>query len=122
MSFGTSGWARLKILNLPGDDTGYALLEASHQVGEPRILDHIHTRHEETFVVLEGKYEVRLANDILVAEKGDIVFVPRETPHTYRCAGSQPSKLLCLISPADGVKLLAEPGTAPTEPGQVPSQ
>lgn len=59
---GSSGRARLKVLNQPGNDAGYALLEASHPPGEPRIRDHVHAHHEETFVVLEGQYEVRLGD------------------------------------------------------------
>lgn len=107
---GSSGRARLKILNQPGDDAGYALLEASHPAGEPRIRDHVHTRHEETFVVLAGQYEVRLGDDIVVARAGDFVFIPRGTPHTYRNGGSTPARVLNIISPPDGVELLADLG------------
>ena len=107
---GTSGRARLKILNQSGNDAGYALIEASHPVGEPRIRDHLHTRHEETFVVLEGQYEVRLGQTIVVVVAGDYVFVPRGTPHTYRNAGPAPARVLNIISPPDGVQLLTELG------------
>jgi len=107
---GTSGRARLKILNQPGQDAGYALVEGRHPVGEPRIRDHVHARHEETFVVLEGQYEVRLGQRILLVVAGDYVFVPRGTPHTYRNAGPTPARVINLISPPDGVHLLAELG------------
>jgi mannose-6-phosphate isomerase-like protein (cupin superfamily) len=108
---GTSGRARLKILNEPGHDGGYALIEGRHPVGEPRIRDHLHTRHEETFLVLEGQYEVRLGHAIVLVAAGDYVFVPRGTPHTYRNPGPAPSRVLNVISPPDGVQLLAELGT-----------
>jgi mannose-6-phosphate isomerase-like protein (cupin superfamily) len=98
------------VLNQPGGDAGYALVEATHAVGEPRIRDHMHDRHEETFVVLEGQYEVRLGEDIVAASAGDYVFVPRGTPHTYRNSGSTPGRVLNIISPPDGVDLLAELG------------
>lgn len=107
---GTSGRARLKIFNQPGRDAGYALIEGSHPIGEPRIRDHVHKRHEETFLVLEGQYEVRLGQDIVVVATGDYVFVPRGTPHTYRNAGPAPARVLNIISPPDGVQLLAELG------------
>ncbi len=111
---GTSGRARLKILTQPGDDSGYALIEATHPVGEPRIRDHLHLRHEETFVVLEGQYEVRLGPDVVLVSAGDYVFVPRGTPHTYRNAGPVPARVLNIISPPDGVQLLAELGALAT--------
>src|SRR5215213_9173012 len=85
---GSSGRARLKVLNQPPDDGGYALIEGSHPVGEPRIRDHV--QDEETFVVLLGRYEVRLGPDVVTVSVGDYVFVPRGTPHTYRNAGPSP--------------------------------
>lgn len=114
---GTSGRARLKILNRPVDRSGgYALVEGSHPIGEPVIRDHIHAEHEETFVVLEGRYRVRLGDEITFAEQGDYVFVPRGTPHTYRNVGPAPARLLNVISPADGVELLAELGKYAGQP------
>jgi quercetin dioxygenase-like cupin family protein len=108
---GTSGRSRLKVLNEPGDGSGYALVEGSHPVGEPRIRDHVHARHEESFVVLEGQYEVRLGEEIIVAVSGDYVFIPRGTPHTYRNAGPEPARLLNIMSPSDGVQLLRDLGS-----------
>jgi quercetin dioxygenase-like cupin family protein len=108
---GTSGRARLKVLNEPGGGSSYALIEGSHPVGEPRIRDHVHTRHEESFVVLEGQYEVRLGDEIILALRGDYVFIPRGTPHTYRNAGPEPARLLNILSPSDGMQLLSDLGS-----------
>lgn len=107
---GSSGRGRLKIRNQPAGDTGYALIEGSHPEGEPDIRDHVHARHEETFLVLEGAYQIRLGDEIIVANTGDYVFIPRGTPHTYRNAGPAPARLLNIVSPADGVELLIELG------------
>lgn len=107
---GTSGRGRLKIMNQPGHDAGYALIEGRHPAGEPRVRDHVHTGHEETFVVVEGRYEVRLGDEIVLVTAGDYVFVPRGTPHTYRNAGPAPARVLNIISPPDGVQLLVELG------------
>lgn len=107
---GTSGRARLKILNQPDADTGYAILEGTHPIGEPRIRDHVHSRHEETFLVLQGQYRVRVGDEIVLVEAGDYVFIPRGTPHTYRNNGPGSASILNLISPANGIQLLAELG------------
>lgn len=107
---GTSGRGHLKVVNEPADEAGYALVEAEHPAGEPRIRDHVHLRHEETLVVLEGQYEVRLGDAIVQVSAGDYVFVPRGTPHAYRNPGPGSAKVLNVISPADGVKLLVELG------------
>jgi oxalate decarboxylase/phosphoglucose isomerase-like protein (cupin superfamily) len=41
---------------------------------------------------------------------GDYIFVPRGTTHTYRNPGPEPSRVVNIISPPDGVQLLAELG------------
>ncbi len=107
---GSSGRGRLKVLNRWPGESGYALIEASHPAGEPMIRDHIHTRHDETFVVLEGQYDIRLGDDIVEAGPGDTVYVPRGTPHTYNNRGPGAARILNIISPGSGVALLAELG------------
>ena len=109
-SLGSSGRGQLKIFNRPDCDAGYALIESSHPVGEPRIRDHVHARHEETFLDLEVAYQVRLGDGIVVANTGDYVFVRRDTPHTYRNVGPAQATMHSIISPADGINLLIELG------------
>lgn len=107
---GTSGRGRLKVYNRPDGEGGYALIEARHGHGEPSIRDHVHLQHEETFVILEGQYQVRLGDDIIAVEAGDYVFIPRGTAHTYRNPGPATARVLNIISPADGAELLVELG------------
>jgi mannose-6-phosphate isomerase-like protein (cupin superfamily) len=106
--FGSSGRGRLRIYTQRPEETGFALVDAAHQPGEPKIRDHVHSRHDETFIVLRGIYEIRLGHEIVTAQPGEVVFVPRGTPHTFRNAGISPSRMLNLVSPADGVELLRE--------------
>ena len=107
---GSSGRARLKVYNEPDGDSGYALIEGSHPAGEPRIRDHVHARHEETFLVVEGHYQMRIGDEVVVANAGDYVFVPRGTAHTYRNLGPAPGRVVNIMSPADGAELLVELG------------
>lgn len=119
MPMGTSGRGRLKVFTTHPGGAGYALLEASHPAGLPRIADHIHLRHDETFVVLEGEYDVRLGDEILLARAGDYVFIPRGTTHTLRNATSTTARIMTVMGPADGAGLIAELGAlagAPIEP------
>ncbi len=110
MPLGSSGRARLKVYNQPAGDPGYALIEGSHPAGEPRIRDHVHARHEETFLVVEGEYQIRFGDEVVIAGAGDYVFVPRGTAHSYRNRGPDPARMLNIMSPADGVGLLVELG------------
>src|SRR5215218_5198592 len=109
-ALGSSGRARLKIYNQLGGESGYAVMEGSHAAGEPRIPDHVHSRHDETFLVLDGEYQIRLGDEVVVARRGDYVFVPRGTAHSYRNLGPAEARVVNIMSPADGVQLLAELG------------
>jgi quercetin dioxygenase-like cupin family protein len=46
-----------------------------------RVPLHKHATHSETVVVLEGKGEMQLGDQIFAVRKGDIIFIPEGTPH-----------------------------------------
>lgn len=108
MPFGTSGRGRLRIYTQWPDETGVALVDGAHETGQPRIRDHIHSRHDETFVVMDGTYRVRMNDEIFTVHAGEVVFVPRGTAHTFRNVGHGSSRMLNVISPANGAELLRE--------------
>jgi mannose-6-phosphate isomerase-like protein (cupin superfamily) len=104
--FGSSGRGRLRVYTQWADETGVALVNGVDQSGEPRIRDHVHSRHDETFVVIQGTYRVRLDDKIVTVEAGEIVFVPRGTAHTFRHVGPDSGRMLNVISPADGADMI----------------
>ncbi|MEJ1237402.1 cupin domain-containing protein [Chryseolinea sp. T2] len=59
---------------------------------------HIHTQEDETFVVLEGKMEVRIGNASVKLEAGESIFAPRNVPHSFKILGEK-ARLLNLITP-----------------------
>jgi mannose-6-phosphate isomerase-like protein (cupin superfamily) len=105
---GTSGRGRLRIYTKGPDQTGFALVDALHQPGEPKIRDHVHSRHDETFIIFAGTYRVRLGDEVVTARPGDVAFVPRGTAHTFRNVDTSRGRMLNIVSPADGVELLRE--------------
>jgi mannose-6-phosphate isomerase-like protein (cupin superfamily) len=44
--------------------------------------------YDETFVICEGHYDFRLDDNLLKLGPGDVVFVPRGTPHGFISTGS----------------------------------
>ena len=82
MSGGSS--AVIRQHNLPGD-------------GPP---PHMHTREDETFLVLEGDFEFLVAGQWKPMPRGEPIFAPRGHIHTFRNSGSTPGKLCVFISPA----------------------
>jgi mannose-6-phosphate isomerase-like protein (cupin superfamily) len=60
---------------------------------------HVHERLEETWYVLDGELEFRLADEVLAAASGACVFVPPHVPHAFANRGHAPAKFLLLMSP-----------------------
>ena len=54
-------------------------------LGPPRWIAplHLHRNDDETWYVLEGTLCVQVGDDVVEANAGSAVFVPRGTPHTY---------------------------------------
>ncbi|HVU07413.1 MAG TPA: cupin domain-containing protein [Verrucomicrobiae bacterium] len=101
-----NGGKKVNVLGIPiairihGRDTGGTLaVVESHEVsgGPP---PHIHHREDETFQVLEGKYEFTVGDKTIYATPGTTLFAPRGIPHTYRHVGETHGKLLTVITPA----------------------
>lgn len=101
------GGQPLNILGIPlnirlhGRDTGGVLsVVESHDApgGGPPL--HIHHREDETFQILEGDYEFTVAGKTILAKPGTTLFAPRGIPHTYRCLGRTPGRLMCTITPS----------------------
>ena len=60
---------------------------------------HVHSREDEIFVVQNGSFEYSTTGKRLRAEVGDVVWLPRDVPHSFRCVSNQPGTLLCVLSP-----------------------
>ena len=101
------GGTKLNVLGIPmvvrlhGRETGGVVSAVeSHDVTGGGPPPHIHHREDETFQILEGEYEWSIGGQTFVAKKGDTIFAPRGVPHTYRCLGPAPGRLMCVITPA----------------------
>ena len=98
---------KLNILGIPmvirihGRDTGGVVSAVeSHDVPGGGPPPHIHQNEDETFQILEGEYEWTIGDETFVAGKGTTIFAPRGIPHTSRYLGSEPGRLMCVITPS----------------------
>jgi mannose-6-phosphate isomerase-like protein (cupin superfamily) len=68
--------------------------------GPPRLIapPHLHRNDDEAWYVLEGALCVRVGNDVVEAQAGAAVFVPRGTAHTYWNPGPGPVRYLLVMS------------------------
>ena len=71
-------------------DTGGALTvwvsRTAYGKGPPL---HVHEREDELFYVLAGRYEMVCGAESALVDAGCFLFLPRRTPHTFRCTSTE---------------------------------
>jgi quercetin dioxygenase-like cupin family protein len=61
---------------------------------------HKHTKEDETFTVLEGDFEILDNGRWHSVPKGEVIFAPRGSIHTFRNAGTTVGRMAVFIAPA----------------------
>ena len=89
-------------LKIDGADTGDALsfYEYVSQPGVTGPPQHIHHGHDETFYVVDGTYEFSFGTEVVSAQPGAFLYIPRGRPHTFRNAGHGPGRIVGTFAPA----------------------
>src|SRR5437879_2365584 len=60
---------------------------------------HSHDLGGETFLVMHGQIEFTVANEHVVCQPGQSIFVPPRTTHAVRAVGEQPGVIYLSVSP-----------------------
>jgi quercetin dioxygenase-like cupin family protein len=91
---------RVNIL-VDGNDTAqaYAVFEATIPPGAGPP-PHVHSREDETFLVLEGEITFHVGDKVVVLKKGEFLFAPRGIPHYFKNTAGTHTVLLETASPA----------------------
>jgi quercetin dioxygenase-like cupin family protein len=63
------------------------------------IPPHTHSREDECNFVLEGELTCEVGGEIVVAPVGSYVLKPREVPHTLCNTGTEPVRVLEILTP-----------------------
>jgi quercetin dioxygenase-like cupin family protein len=63
--------------------------------------DHIHTKIEEMFYVIEGEFSIRVGDEVVRAKPGDYAIAPPGVPHGFGNPGDVAAKLISVISPGN---------------------
>lgn len=92
---------------LSGDHTGGALA-VFEDVVQPGVGPgrHIHHGQDETFFILEGRFDVEIAGVRHHAGPGDVAFVPRDTVHAFRNMAETPGRLRYAFTPAGDIEAM----------------
>ena len=60
---------------------------------------HKHLSHTENVYVLEGEGEMLLGDKHISIKKGDVIFIPKNTPHSLKVTSISPVKIISIQSP-----------------------
>lgn len=90
----------------------YTALEQLCPIG-PLAPMHVHHDQDEAFYVLEGSALFHLGESSQKGERGDLVRIPRRTPHGFE-ALSDTLRVLNWYTPAGFERLIVETGTPAT--------
>lgn len=60
---------------------------------------HKHAEHTEHVFVLDGEATMLLGDSTFTVKKGDIIFIPKGTPHRVTTTSKKPLKVVSLQSP-----------------------
>lgn len=63
------------------------------------VKKHRHADHTEQVYILDGEGEMSLAEKTFKVKKGDIIFIPKNTPHSLKVTSSIPVRVLSIQSP-----------------------
>jgi quercetin dioxygenase-like cupin family protein len=97
---------------------GLGVTLSEEQAGDSPPL-HVHTREDETFVVLDGVYTFFLGAERISAPAGTVVFAPRGIPHSYRIE-SPTARYLCFITPGGFERFFSDVGLPADDPAFAP--
>lgn len=106
-----------QFIKLTGNDTGgaYALVEQINAVGTGIPL-HIHNNEEETFFIIEGRYEFKIKGESVMAPAGTTVHLPRGVAHEFKVIEGSPARALIWLCPAGSEKMFQELSALPAPP------
>lgn len=94
------GAIKLRVL-LSGADTEGSLA-VFEDIVEPGVGPgrHVHHGQDETFLFMEGSFDVEIDGTLHHMKPGDVGFVPRDTVHAFKNVGDVPGRLRYIFSPA----------------------
>jgi quercetin dioxygenase-like cupin family protein len=74
-------------------------IEAVPDPGEGPPL-HVPRDEDEFIYILEGRFRVKLGDELIEAAPGSFVFIPRGTPHTWQNVGDARARFFAGVMPA----------------------
>jgi len=94
------GPLKLAFKRTEGEGEGsYSMFESLEPPGASVSL-HRHPTFQETFIVLEGRFDFDVAGERRALGQGEMLVIPRGAPHGFTCTSPEPGRMLTISSPA----------------------
>lgn len=78
---------------------GDSLVTSFVIVVKKEVKKHKHASHSEHVYVLEGTGEMLLGDKTIKVKKGDVIFIPKDTPHAVKVTSKKPMKVISVQAP-----------------------
>jgi mannose-6-phosphate isomerase-like protein (cupin superfamily) len=108
-------YGNLFVIKAAAPETGgrFSLIDCTSPPGfQPGT--HTHQDEDEAFYVLEGVLQGQCGTANWTASAGDLVFIPRDTPHNFTVMGQVPARYLLINSPPGFASEVAQAPPAQT--------
>lgn len=79
---------------------------------------HLHRREDEMWYILEGRFRFIADGEVLLADAGAFVFVPRMTEHCFQNIGDEPGRVLVMFAPSGMERFFEEHAGLPAGPAE----
>ena len=83
-----------------GEGEGSYSMSESTELPGACVALHRHPSFQETFIVLEGRFEFEVAGERRSLGQGEMLVIPRGAPHGFRCTSPEPGRMLTISTPA----------------------
>ncbi|MFY0652107.1 MAG: cupin domain-containing protein [Cyclobacteriaceae bacterium] len=103
-TFAFADGIKMKLL-MSGSETN-GLQEIFEDIAEPGVGPgrHIHHKQDETFIFLEGTFDVEIDGKLHRMKKGDVALVPKGTVHAWKNVGTNKGRLIYIFTPSLNVE------------------
>jgi len=104
-------------IKLDGKDTNglFTILENDNMPGIG-IPMHVHENEDEIFKILEGEMEFITEGKVSILKEGDIIFLPRKVPHSFRVVGDKNARAMVTVIPSGIEEMFEQLGQLPAGP------
>ena len=102
-------------IKLKAEDTGGKMsITLSVVPAGSGIPYHVHQKEDETFEITEGELEVNLNGEVHTLQKGDMVFMPKNVPHSFKAL--KDTTMWVSLVPGGGEQMFVELAALPPGP------